>query len=114
MTNQKDILTKVFVRLRGKYSEKEIEYVSDHIFETLRYYLSNPELCKKGIHLQGFIDFRIRINRMLKILEKAESGEKTYPERLIESFKQCTKNTNNEKRKTSKQKDDERSDESES
>ena len=112
MMNQKDIVTRVKVRLRGKYSESEIEFISNHFFETLRYYLSHPEECKEGVHLQGFLDFRLRFSRMIKVLNNTE---KVYPERMIQSFTECLKNYDEQqKRQTRSKKVDERNDESQS
>lgn len=108
---QKDILNKVYVRLRGKYTTKEIDFVSDHLFDTLRYYLSNPEKCKEGVHLKGFMNFELRFSRMEKVLD---NKEKEYPTRLINSYKECLKNKKDEKRQTVYEKNDEGCDEFES
>lgn len=109
---QKDILNNVYVRLRGKYTKKEIDFVSEHLFDTLRYYLSNPHECKEGVHLKGFMNFEIRFARMEKVVNNTE---RAYPERLVNSYKECLKNKKDEtKRQTVYEKDDEGCDEFES
>lgn len=110
MMTQKDILTRVKIKLRGKYTESQIEFISNHFFETLRYYLANPPECKGGVHLEGFLDFNTRFFRMKAVVENKENKE--YPSRLVESFRQCLENNNFEyERQTTQQEVNEGNDE---
>ena len=75
--------------------KKKIDYIINHFWETLRYFITHPLETKKGIKIDGFLKFYIPVKRTIRYRDKA-LARKTNVEQFKEFYNQLLKNISDE------------------
>ena len=75
------------------FEPEDINFIHKFLWQTVGYYLRNPELSRKGIVIQNFIRFELReyyLKNLINIFTQKQCCEKSI-ERYTELLKQIDK-----------------------